>query len=295
MHQITVTFEDRHCYATFTNWDKAYGFLLSHLIYGDELVGRNGLTFMALTNTIIDLRLGFPLTGLRRLPVKNIIHEFLFDVGLSTNVSALGPARHFWDFLADEDGWLGASAYNRQWRSFPPSSFGCEVPNETLESLVPTDQLDNAVRLLRNQPYSRQATVITHNPTAIKPACPPCHLAMHFSPSGNGYLDLLVPSRSNDAIVGYPLDVARYALMLSVVSMMTNKIPRYLTIPGVNTHIYEPHIEAAREMISRKVTPTPKLKIDSRVKTTKFEDLTVDDFSIVDYKPQAGIKLAVVK
>ena len=86
------------------NWDVVYKTYLSLLMEeGEFFVGRNGQTRSAFGCSVrVDLRKGFPLTGLRKMPFTNLVREFLFDVGLSQNVEALGPAKHFWDFLADD-------------------------------------------------------------------------------------------------------------------------------------------------------------------------------------------------
>ena len=100
------------------SWDALYSRYLQEILeHGDTFVGRNGETKSLFgTSCMVDLQHGFPLTRLRKMPVTNLFREFLFDIGFSQNVDALGPARHFWDFLADEEGNLGASAYNRQWQ-----------------------------------------------------------------------------------------------------------------------------------------------------------------------------------
>jgi thymidylate synthase len=275
------------------NWDYVYGeYLFDIMTHGEQFVGRNGETKAAFgCSARVDLRCGFPLTRLRKMPWKNLVREFLFDVGFNTNVEALGPAKHFWDFLADENGELGASAYCRQWRQWPPSAQGAEVPNETLETGRPVDQLRDVVHLLNNHPNSRQATVITHNPTAIDPACPPCHIAMQFAPSKDGWLDLMVPARSNDMVVGFPLDIARYALILKAVAMMTCKAARYVYMPSANSHIYENCYDLVDEMIERE--PKPECQVRLTHAPLSFKELTLDSFELTGYDPHPAIKVAV--
>lgn len=275
------------------NWDYAYSEYLYEIInFGDTFVGRNGETKALFgCSARVDLRVGFPLTRLRKLPWKNVLRELLFDLGKNTNVEALGPAKHFWDFLADENGELGASAYCRQWRQWPPSASGFEVPNETLATDAPVDQLTKIINTLIESPNSRQATVITHNPTAINPGCPPCHLAMQFSPSIDGWLDVMVPARSNDMVVGFPLDIARYALILKVVAMMSGKTARYVYMPSSNSHIYQNCYDLVDEMLSRDARP------ECQARLTRFpeslDDLTIDDFELEGYDPHLAIKVAV--
>jgi thymidylate synthase len=274
-------------------WDLVYKKYLENILEtGEVFVGRNGETRAVFgCSAKVDTRLGFPLTSLRKMPFKNLVREFLFDVGLSTNVESLGPAKHFWDFLADENGWLGASAYNRQWRQWPPSAFGSEVPNETLLVDRSVDQLNRVHQLLKDTPNSRHGTVITSNPTATNVACPPCHLAMQFTPS-NGWLDLMVPARSNDMIVGFPLDIARYSIILQVMAKLTELTARFVYMPSANSHIYQNCYDIAKELIDRPAHSDPSLIIADR-EFTSFDDLQLDDFEIGAYEPSPAIKVGV--
>jgi thymidylate synthase len=276
------------------SWDEIYRDYLSLLLdQGQRFVGRNGETKSTFGASVrVDLRWGFPLTRLRKMPWKNLVREFLFDIGFNTNVEALGPAKHFWDFLADENGELGASAYCRQWRQWPPSATGVEMPNEMLETGRSIDQLKDAIVLLNCHPNSRQATVITHNPTAIDPACPPCHIAMQFAPAGDGSLDLMVPARSNDMVVGFPLDIARYSLMLMVVARAVDMQPRFIYMPSANSHIYENCYEAARKMITRPQRPECAAWLDTEWDGS-LKSLTEDHFHLLRYDPHDAIKISV--
>jgi thymidylate synthase len=278
------------------SWDRVYANYLRALMeQGEVFEGRNGETRAAFGCSIrADLREGFPLTRLRKLPWKNICREFLFDIGFNTNVEALGPAKHFWDFLADESGELGASAYCRQWRQWPASAPGAEFPNETLVTDRSVDQLNDVIVKLIEAPNSRQATVITHNPTAVNPACPPCHIGMQFMPAKDGWLDLMVPARSNDMVVGFPLDIARYAIMLKVVALRTEKTARFVYMPSANSHIYENCYDLVAQMLQRSWKDECQMTLsrDWAAKGT-LKTLTEDDFVLQDYDPHPAIKVSV--
>lgn len=275
------------------NWDYVYGeYLYEIMNHGETFVGRNGETkaFFG-CSAKVDLRSGFPLTRLRKMPWANILRELLFDLGKNTNVAALGPAKHFWDFLADENGELGASAYCRQWRRWPSSATGIEVPNETLVTEGEIDQLSQLVDKLIAEPNTRQGTVITHNPTAVKPGCPPCHIAMHFAPSVDGWLDLMVPARSNDMVVGFPLDIARYSLILKIVAIMSGKAARFVYMPSANSHIYQNCYDIVDEMLER--DPRPECQVRLKRSFETLDDVTTDDFELLVYDPHPAIKIAV--
>lgn len=275
------------------NWDYVYGeYLYEIMNHGETFVGRNGETKAAFGCSVkVDLRCGFPLTRLRKMPWTNILRELLFDLGKSTNVEALGPAKHFWDFLADENGELGGSAYCRQWRRWPSSGVGLEVPNETLITSGEIDQITGLIEKLIAEPNTRQGTVITHNPTASKPGCPPCHIAMHFAPSTDGWLDVMVPARSNDMVVGFPLDIARYSLILKTIAAMTGKTARFVYMPSANSHVYENCYDIVDTMLER--DPMPECKVRLTRVPSHLDELTVDDYELLDYSPHSAIKVAV--
>jgi thymidylate synthase len=278
------------------NWDRIYANYLRALMEaGDVFEGRNGETRAGFGCSVrVDLREGFPLTRLRKLPWKNICREFLFDIGFNTNVEALGPAKHFWDFLADEDGELGASAYCRQWRQWPPSAAGYEVPNERLHTDRSVDQLKDVIVKLIEAPNSRQGTIITHNPTAIDPACPPCHIAMQFMPAKDGWLDLMVPARSNDMVVGFPLDIARYAMMLKVVAARTGKTARFVYMPSANSHIYENCYHLVEQMLKLSWNDECQMTLSTEwMSKGTLKSLTVDDFLLENYNPHPALKVSV--
>ena len=292
MHRLSIN--DR---AIIGHWDAIYSRNLKEILdQGETFVGRNGETKAIFGCSVtVDTRVGFPLTRLRKMPIKNLFREFLFDIGFDQNVDALGSARHFWDFLADGAGFLGASAYNRQWRMWPGSKPGTCVNNEEL-AIDDVDQLQNIIYVLRKARDSRRATVITHNPTAIDPACPPCHLGLQFMPSPKGYLDVMVPARSNDMVVGFPLDIARYAIILQVIAKAVGMKSRYVYMPSANSHIYQNCYNLAEEIISRLAKPECHLLISDDWDYTAqrpLEALELEHFGIIDYDPHPAIKVEV--
>ena len=279
------------------NWDAIYARYLQEIMeHGDIYTGRNGETKTVFGSSVtVDLRKGFPLTRLRKMPIQNLFREFLFDIGFDQNVEALGPAKHFWSFLADANGDLGASAYNRQWRMWPPSNTDSRIANEELSGKE-VDQLQRVIEVLRRTPNSRHATVITHNPTAINPACPPCHIGLQFQPSSDGYLDVMVPARSNDMVVGFPLDIARYAIILTVIAKAVDMRPRYVYMPSANSHIYENCYNIARELIGRSAEPECSLLVMPEWTSNAqypLESLKREHLGLSNYQPHEAIKIAV--
>lgn len=166
--------------------------------HGVKVTGRDNLTYYQVFGQSfqVDLRKEFPASTLRKLPVKNLFREFMWDVSGGQNVNELGKAIHFWEFLAKPDGYLPAS-YGSSWRHWPvnlartTSEIGYDVFR-----FYPFDQLKWIHEQLITNPTNRQLVLTTMNP-AYKlelMKCPPCHPSVIFSSDGK-FLDILVTSR----------------------------------------------------------------------------------------------------
>jgi thymidylate synthase len=108
----------------------------------------------------------------------------------------------------------------------------------------------------------------------------------------NGWLDMMVVARSNDLCVGFPLDVARYAMITTVMAKMVGMTPRYLLVPSSNTHIYQNCYDIAKELISRAPHFDPILGVSER-EFSSWDDITLDDFTLEAYNPHPAIKVGV--
>jgi len=209
---------------------------------------------------------------------KKIYDEYLFDIGFSGNIKDLGTAKNFWAFLADKNGDLGAACYNRQWRRWPAYSIDGQEKNERLVTDGTTDQFEIVTSKLLKNPLDRTIFTITANPAVYENKCHPCHIAMIFSSDGK-FLDVQLPSRSQDLILGFPIDVARYALILHKFASAANLIPRFLHIPHSNVHIYEASYGDAVELVRRSPTSLPQYS----------------NGEIYNYSPNSAIKVKLQK
>jgi thymidylate synthase len=114
---------------------------------------------------------------------------------------------------------------------------------------------------------------------------------MQLMPS-NGWLDMMVPARSNDLVVGHCLDVPRYAIILTVMAKMVGMTPRYIFMPSSNTHLYKNCYDIAKELISRAPHFDPILGVSER-EFSSWDDITLDDFTLEAYNPHPAIKVGV--
>lgn len=257
---------------------------------GTEVVGRGGLRYKQVFGQTIkvDLRDGFPALTLRKMPVRNLFREFMWDISGDYKVSNLGPAQHFWDFLADSEGRL-AGSYGRSWRSWPKV-----CPEESMKwenfRAEPFDQLKWIWEQLRTNPTNRQLVLQTVNPAYDSLHCPGCHPCLVFSSDGT-YLDILVTARSNDMATGVPLDMFRYALLCTKMAKDANLIPRYVQFSSANNHIYEQNELAIRSII--KNTPMPSCDVWINNEKDIFSLDPEVDFELIDYESHPNVRMEV--
>lgn len=257
---------------------------------GTEVVGRNNLRYkQVFGQTIkIDLREGFPALTIRKMPVRNLFREFMWDVNGNYEVSNLGPAKHFWDFLADTEGRL-AGAYGRSWRSWPEV---CPEQNMQWENFRtgPFDQLKWIWEQLKTNPTNRQLVLQTFNPAYDSLHCPPCHPNITFSSDGL-FLDILVNARSNDLATGVPLDMFRYGLLCSKMAQDAHLIPRFVMFASANNHIYSQNELAIKSIIQN----IPKSPCDVWINNEKpIFDLDPEcDFELIDYDSHPNVRMEV--
>jgi thymidylate synthase len=257
---------------------------------GAEVVGRNDLRYKQFFGQTIkvDLRDGFPALTLRKMPVKNLFREFMWDVNGDHKVTNLGPAKHFWDFLADAEGRLVGS-YGRSWRSWPQVCPEQDMVWEKFRT-TPFDQLKWIWEQLRSNPTNRQLVLQTLNPAYDNIHCPPCHPSVIFSSDGE-YLDVLVTARSNDMATGVPLDMFRYSMLCTKMAQDANLIPRFVMFASANNHIYSQNDLAIRSII--KNIPMPQCDLWINNEKPLFDLDPEADFELIGYESHPAVKMEV--
>ncbi len=226
-----------------------------------------------------DLAEGFPLLTTKKLHVKSIIHELLWFLRGETNVRWLQERGvRIWDEWADENGDLGP-VYGSQWRSWPAPD------GERI------DQIKILVEGIKNNPNSRRHIVSAWNPAEVDDmALPPCHCLFQFYVA-DGKLSCQLYQRSADIFLGVPFNIASYALLTHMVAQVCDlEAGEFIHTLG-DAHLYRNHFEQADLQLSRKPKPLPKLEIlNQRISLNDFE---YEDFLIVDYEAEPGIKAAI--
>ena len=261
---------------------KAYLDLLDHLLNSgvvrDDRTGTGTLGCFGYQMRF-DLSKGFPVTTTKKLHLRSIIHELLWFIQGDTNIKYLKDnGVRIWDDWADENGDLGP-VYGYQWRSWP---------NPDGSS---TDQITKVIDSIINNPYSRRHVVSAWNPSFIDDmALPPCHCLFQFHVS-EGKLNCQLYQRSADTFLGVPFNIASYSLFTMMMAQVCGLQPGEFVHTFGDVHLYSNHVEQAREQISRTPGELPKMLINPDVKS--LFDFRHEDFTLVNYEPQAHIKAPI--
>jgi thymidylate synthase len=226
-----------------------------------------------------DLRERFPLLTTKKLHLKSIIHELLWFLRGDTNVGSLNEKGvTIWDEWADENGDLGP-VYGAQWIRWRGAD-GAVV-----------NQIDSVIAEIKRNPDSRRLIVNAWNVAEInKMALPPCHVLFQFYVH-DGELSCQLYQRSADLFLGVPFNIASYALLTMMVAQVCDLRPGEFIHTFGDLHLYQNHLDQAREQLSRQFRPLPRMELNAAVKS--IYDFRFEDFVLSDYDPHPAIKAPI--
>ena len=227
-----------------------------------------------------DLAAGFPLLTERKIHFRSILHELLWFIRGETNIRYLREhGVSIWDEWADASGELGP-VYGRQWRAWGAPD------GRTI------DQLKNVVEQIRTNPHSRRLLVSAWNVSELpRMALAPCHVMFQFYVSQRGRLSCQLYQRSADLFLGVPFNIASYALLTHMVAQVTSLMPgEFIHVLG-DAHLYENHLDQARQLLERSARPLPRLKLKAEVRD--LDQFTEADIQVIGYDPHPPIKAPV--
>jgi thymidylate synthase len=226
-----------------------------------------------------DLREKFPLLTTKKLHLKSIIYELLWFLRGDTNVRYLKEhGVTIWDEWANEDGDLGR-VYGAQWRDWRG------------ENGVRVDQIDKVISEIKRNPQSRRLIVNAWNAAEIeKMALPPCHVLFQFYVQ-DGELSCQLYQRSADLFLGVPFNIASYSLLTLMVAQVVDLTPGDFVHTFGDLHLYQNHLEQAREQLTRDCRSLPRMKLNPAIKN--ISDFKFEDFELLDYNPHPAIKAPI--
>jgi thymidylate synthase len=241
------------------------------------------------------LRDGFPLLTTKKVHLRSIIHELLWFIRGETRVDSLQAHDvTIWNewAVAEQCERFGRQAgdlgpiYGHQWRNFgatekPDGSYAADG----------VDQLKHLLAQIKENPNSRRLIVTGWNPReAERVALPPCHTLFQFYVQ-DGELSCQLYQRSADIFLGVPFNIASYALLTLMIAQVSDLAPGEFVHTLGDAHLYNNHLEQAREQLSRTPRALPRMHLNPAVRDLfafKYED-----FRLEGYDPHPAIRAEV--
>ena len=233
---------------------------------GEKIETRTGVKAYTIAGAIFehDMKNGFPLLTTKKTPFRLVATELEFFInGITDKKWLQDKNNHIWDEWAKpqlapyghdelskkrmlEERDLGP-IYGFQWRHFNASyqKFDSNYEGQGI------DQLKKIVETLKTNPRDRRMIVSAWNPQQFfEMALPPCHYAFQITVIGDK-LNLLWNQRSVDTMLGLPFNIASYALLLHLLAKESGLKEGKLVGFLADVHIYENHVDGAREQLTR--------------------------------------------
>ena len=268
---------------------------------GTREEGRNGTTLVAIGAamhfSLNNRRVPFLTT--KRLAWKTCLKELLWFIrGHTDNRLLQAQNVHIWDgngsreFLDSRglthraEGDLGP-VYGFQWRNFGgeyPANHNNETNDDNANSKKGVDQLQLIIDALKDpeQRTSRRLIMSAWNPCQLSEmALPPCHVLAQFHVTDGTKLSCSLYQRSGDMGLGVPFNIASY-------SMLTHLLAHHCDLDAYefiyylgNTHIYDDHVSALKQQLSREPREFPQIAI--RALHEDINDYALSDFEVQGY------------
>tara|TARA_B110000908_G_scaffold54758_1_gene66727 strand:- start:81 stop:1007 length:927 start_codon:yes stop_codon:yes gene_type:complete len=299
--------------------DEQYRGILAELLYnGKEKGDRTGTGTLSKFGMQIrhNMKDGFPLLTTKKIAVKTMMTELKWFLKGDTNIKYLVDNNcNIWNgdayknFLkksvphdhqetkeefinkiktdnefAKRWGELGP-IYGKQWRSW--TEYYVEKFNGGNPMIVErtSDQIQNLINELKTNPNSRRLMVSAWNVGELEDmTLPPCHYGFQCYVV-DGKLSLMWSQRSVDTFLGLPFNIASYGMLLMLLCEETGYEPGDLIGNLGDTHLYNNHIEQAKEQVSRDGFELPTIEIHmSDILNGEF------DYEIKGYEFHPSIK-----
>lgn len=247
--------------------------ILDHGYYANN---RTGIATYKLPHQMMqfDLQKEFPILTTKFVAFKTAIKELLWIWQLQSNdVKVLQDMGvHVWDEWMREDGTIG-KAYGYQ--------------------IAKYQQLDNLLKLLKEDPQSRRMIVTLWNIEDLPDmALQPCAYETLWDVT-DGYLNCMLIQRSGDMGLGVPFNTAQYAALVHMIAHVSGLKPGKFTHVINNAHIYENHVEALREQLARRdqEKPAPTFVMNEAVQD--FYKIIPDDVRLEGYEHLGKLSMEV--
>ena len=281
------------------NLDKQYKELLETILhYGVDKEDRTGTGTQSIFGYTIrhNMQDGFPLLTTKKVAFNTIVTELRWFLKGRTDIEYLRENNcKIWDGDYNKSGRTDGSLgpiYGKQWRDWD----GRQERDGSYDMSL--DQMANLIFQLKRNPDSRRLMVSAWNVGELsKMVLPPCHSgfqcyttemtfgerALYWTSSigkdisyaakldesdldekdvPKRKLSLMWNQRSVDVFLGLPFNIASYGLLLSLLAKEVNMMPDQLIGSLGDTHLYNNHIEQAKQQLRNEPYPLPTLDLD---------------------------------
>ena len=230
----------------------------------------------------------FPICTLRRQAWKTGVREIFTIYQHPTNVLSemrdLGVT--WWDPWDIGDGTIG-------------QRYGATVKRY--------DLIHKLIEDIQKDPYGRRKVVSLWQETDLRETkgLAPCAFLTMWNVRGK-YLDMSMIQRSGDMLTASGaggINEIQYAALLMMIAKVTGYEPGVFTHFVANEQIYDRHMDNAQEMLrhaevmaDREDSARQPVLVLHKEKGCRFEDITIDDFEMLDYdpmKPQLKFELGI--
>ena len=227
-----------------------------------------------------DMSEGFPIITGKRISFNAARTELLWILNGRTDLKYLEDNgvkywRPDYERSGRTDETLGP-VYGKQWRDFNG-----------------VDQLKNLVYSIITNPDSRRLMVSAWAPHEMKDmVLPPCHYTFQVY-INDGVMDLMWQQRSADVFLGLPYDITMYGLLLELLAKGAGLKAGQLIGQLGDCHLYNNHLEQAREYRRRSKRKLPELYFKYGIFMDVHEHLSLpelSDIKLINYNPYPAIK-----
>jgi thymidylate synthase len=264
-----------------------------------------------------DLSKDFPMLTTKRVYWNGVLHELYWFLSGQSNIKYLVDNNvHIWDDYPYKIYKEKSDKLELGLHQFTKDEFIAKIANDDefakLHGELPhiygelwrrwpakdgraVDQLGWVIDELRKDPDAHNTVVSSWNPEYLysmaKPGegarFPICH-NMYQVNIKNGKVCLQLYQRSADVFLGVPFNIASYALLTIVIARILGREPGEFIHTFGDLHIYDNHIEAAKEQLSRTLGQFPTIGF-----THDFDSLEAfkPEYTVLqNYNPLATIK-----
>lgn len=221
----------------------------------------------------------FPITTLRPIAIKSAISEIRWIYQDQSNELSVLKEKHnihWWDSWDIGDKTIG-------------QRYGATVKKY--------DLMNKLLKGLEQEPYTRRHIIDLYQYADFEETkgLHPCAFLTMWSVRGN-LLDMTLIQRSSDYLVAGHINKMQYVALQMMVARHLGLEAGRFTHYVENLHIYDRHMEQARELLNREAVTSKSPKLILNPDKKNFYDITTEDFQLIDYepvKPQLKFELGI--